>query len=279
MAGAPKSITVNVRTTDTVRDLKRSAARLTGRGISEDDIHISFRENVLQDYQQLQRYGMQSGTITLVPMQKLPSDGDDDQPDGITLADGSRSMVFCAAAVTSYNGNDGTITVKADKSRGDYDDLSFSTIRLSCESHRYYSRNDYAGFLLYGWENDNRKVVGDWWLNGKHCRSAYLCVQRTDTSEFHEFRNSNYPYTVHGGVYRSVFGKDSDVAKAVGEGFACMESKYKWVSGTFNANSDAYHDGQREISRLGKLCTEKILNKWKNGAPPGTTYWVKDLLG
>ncbi len=163
-----------------------------------------------------------------------------------------------------------------------YQNLEFRTIRLSCESHQYDPRKEhkYAGFILYGWENDCGEVLEDWHLNGKHCKSAYLVIQGSDSPDVKRYIGPA-PGQVHGAVYWNVFGKGSVVSRAVGEGFALVKGEYKWNSVTFNANSDAYHDGRREISALAKKCVKQIEDDWKCICGPcaGKTYYVKKLLG
>ena len=83
---------------------------------------------------------------------------------------------------------------------------------------------------------------------------------------------------VHGAVYWNVFGEGADVTRAVGEGFAYVNGECKWNSYTFNANSDAYHDGKRGISDLAKKCVSRIINDWRQTSQVGKTYSVKDLL-
>ncbi len=86
---------------------------------------------------------------------------------------------------------------------------------------------------------------------------------------------------MHGAVYWNVFGEGAVVSKAVGEGFAIVNEEYRWNSGTFNANDDAYHDGRAEISALAKKCVKQIEDDWKCICGPftGKTYSVKQLLG
>ena len=83
---------------------------------------------------------------------------------------------------------------------------------------------------------------------------------------------------IYGAVYWNVFGEGADVKKTVGEGFSFVDGECKWNSYTFNANSDAYHDGKRGISDLAKICVSKIINEWRETSQIGKTYSVKDLL-
>ena len=155
--------------------------------------------------------------------------------------------------------------------------LSFQTIRLSCESHPYSSGRSYAGFILYGLQSDG-EVLEEWWLNGKHCKNAYLVIQDTDSEAVKRYMAAGAPGMVHGAVYWNVFGEGADVTKAIGEGFSLLNGAYKWNSYTFNANSDTYHDGQRVISSQMKECVGKILDDWRCNSSLGKTYRVKELL-
>ena len=171
-----------------------------------------------------------------------------------------------------------TIVVRSTSSKDS--DLEFTTIRLSCESHAYNKKEEnYAGFILYGWrQNGNGKVLQDWWLNGKHCRNAYLVIQGTDSAGVKEMRRKGAPGQVHGAVYWNVFGEGADPGHAVGEGFALVGKDQKWNSWTFNGQSDAYHDGKKKISVAAQECVVKIMKDWKKTSKVGKTYTVEQLL-
>ena len=124
-------------------------------------------------------------------------------------------------------------------------------------------------------ESDGR-VLQEWWLNGKHCKSAYLVIQDTDSEEVVKYMNKA-PGQVHGAVYWNVFGEGADVTKAVGEGFSLLNETYRWNSFTFNAGSGIYHDGQRKISSVAEVCVQKILDNWISNSSLGKTYVVKEL--
>ena len=157
--------------------------------------------------------------------------------------------------------------------------LSFQTIRLSCESHPYSSGRNYAGFILYGLRESDGEVLEEWWLNGKHCKNAYLVIQDTGSEEVKRCIAAGAPGMVHGAVYWNVFGEGADVEKAVGEGFSLLNGTYKWNSYTFNDNrSDTYHDGQNVISSMMEECVRKILDDWRCNSSLGKTYRVKELL-
>ena len=178
------------------------------------------------------------------------------------------------AAIVTVNDSE-TIVVKS-RSLADSPDLTFKTIRLSCESHPYRPGRNYGGFILYGLESDGT-VLQDWWLNGKHCKSAYLVIQDTGSEEVKRYIGKA-PGQVHGAVYWNVFGKGADVEKAIGEGFSLKDNGYEWNSKTFNAKSDLYHDGKRNISNVMKMCVQQIWEDWRRKSAVGMTYSVKELL-
>ena len=161
-----------------------------------------------------------------------------------------------------------------------FPNLEFSSIRLSCESHIYNKKEkNYAGFILYGWQRDGEgEVLTDWRLNGKHCKSAYLVIQGTDSDGVQRMIREGAPGQVHGAVYWNVFGKDANPCFAVGEGFSLIGKHPKWNSMTFNGNSDAYHDGKREISVAAQECVTKIMKDWKKTSQVGKNYSVESLL-
>lgn len=265
-----KALVISVRNADTVEDMKVKYALATG--VSKNDIHISFREDILQDDDPLHKYGIPSGQLTLVSLGQREHlyRADDFGVEGM----GQIMKPICLAAATTESYDSETITVTSSRSKDP--DISFSTIRLSCESHLYESGKNFAGFILYGLEVEG-KVLQDWRLNGKHCKSAYFVVQSTDSDEVKRFIG-RAPGQVHGAVYWNVFGEGAVVSNAIGEGFALKGRKYKWNSVTFNANSDSYHDGRRVISRLAKKCVRKILDDWQLNSSLGKTYTVKQLL-
>ena len=274
-----KSLVLSVRDFDTFRQVKRRYAQLTG--LSESSFQISFRDTPMNDDDPLHKHGIATGDLALVSLGRGEgqhfADGHEVRPARLEseATVPHPHHVIAAAATTSYN--DETITVRS--SRPGYPDLSFSTIRLSCESDPYTrGERNYAGFILYGWEDEEGRMLTDWRLNGKHCRSAYLVVQSTDSPGVTKYREAEAPGVVHGAVYWNVFGTGSEVNKAVGEGFALMSHEYRWNSQTFNARPDCYHDTRREISGLAKKCVRNILDDWRKNSEVGKTYRVKDLL-
>lgn len=120
----------------------------------------------------------------------------------------------------------------------------------------------------------------EWWLNGKHCKSGYLVIQSTDSEGFRKCRAAR-PHgggIVHGAVYWNVFGQNSDETKAVGEGFSLQDGIYGWNSFTFNAGSNYYHDGRRQMSSVVKQCVKVVLDDWQHNSLLGKTYHVNELL-
>ena len=182
------------------------------------------------------------------------------------------------AANTRWHKESGSIVVTSTKS--EFPDLSFQTIRLSCASDPYRpGKDNYAGFILFGLKSD-RIVTQDWWLNGKHCKSAYLVIQDTDSEGVKRYIGKA-PGQVHGAVYWNVFGEGADVTKAIGEGFAWRNGELRLNSATFNIRKDsngAYHDGEKVISKEMEKCVGKILVDWRDHSSLGKTYKVKDLL-
>ncbi len=224
-------------------------------------------EEDLHNDHHIHKYGIPPGDLHLVSL------GQGQHPTT------KKKVVILAAATTKHPKHVDRIIVESHR-KPKYQNLEFQTIRLSCESHQYEPGKNYAGFILYGWENDSGDVLEDWHLNGKHCKSAYLVIQGSDSPDVKRYIGPA-PGQVHGAVYWNVFGKGAVASRAVGEGFALVNGEYKWNSWTFNANSDAYHDGSREISALAKKCVKQIEDDWKCICGPcaGKTYYVKKLLG
>lgn len=158
--------------------------------------------------------------------------------------------------------------------------LSFpQTIRLSCESHAYNSSSEsYAGFLIYGWKDSHGRVLSDWWLNGKHCKNAYLVVQSSESAEVNDCLRAEAPGGLQGAVYWSVFGKHSDMRRAVGEGFLYASKEVcDWSSSIFST-TDFISDNDGNASDMAMKCVQRILDDWRNTSQVGKIYSVKDLL-
>ena len=86
--------------------------------------------------------------------------------------------------------------------------------------------------VLYG-----RNGETDWYTaNGTHCKSGYVVIMRTDTSEFEDLQRrwADEPGRVHGIIYRKAFGESCKYENVVGEGFGIIDGKLKIFSGAFN---------------------------------------------
>ena len=242
-----KHLTISVLSTDTVHQVKRKCSQITG--IPVDDISINFSTKKLANSFSLHLYGIASGEMSLVSLGlKQDSDQNDNfdvDPEADRLyAAGYPVLRHSFAAITVAKPYDKSSTIYMESKKPGYPDLKFSTIRLSCDSYPYNSEeNEYGGFILYGWNDGEGGVKDDWYLNGKHCKSAYLIIQGIHSPGVQRCKNSDPspPGKVHGAVYWNVFGMGEDPSKAVGEGFSLRSGTYFWNSLTFNANSDAYH--------------------------------------
>lgn len=263
-SSCPKSLTVCVKDIETVFDLKRMYAQ--NMGVSETDVRIKFHEEELEDDQPLHSCGIRSGE--LLSLKYLDHPGS--VPQGINLA--------VRAVYEEYH--NGTITV-IPKNVSYHDPvLPFKTLRLSCHSDKFNSatNRNYAGIILYGCE-ENGRMTGDWRKANVHCKTGYVIIKGTDVGSVRYIMDHyNPPGVVHGAVYWSVFGINSDVNEVTGEGFACQDGRYKWNSGTFNAHGDAYHDGMSKISYYTQKCLTGIMNDWKKNSVVGVTYYVKDFF-
>ena len=54
--------------------------------------------------------------------------------------------------------------------------ISLKTIHISCASHNYQDGHNYAGFILYSYDNKT-----EWCVNSRHCKTGYLVIQDTDS--------------------------------------------------------------------------------------------------
>ena len=283
------SLTISVLSTDTVHQVKRKCSKITG--ISVDKISINFATKKLENGSPLHRYGIASGEMSLVSL-GLKDPEDSDHKDNFDVADEEKYRLYCNhgaypvlrhsfAATTVAKPYNKSSTIYIESEEPGYPDLKFHTIRLSCESHPYNSKEDeYGGFILYGWDDGDGGVKDDWYLNGKHCKGAYLVIQGIHSPGVQRCKNSDPspPGKVHGAVYWNVFGMGEDPCKAVGEGFSLRFGSYFWNSRTFNANSDVYHDGKKQMAVLTAECVKRILDDWKQHSACGKTYRVKELL-
>lgn len=154
------------------------------------------------------------------------------------------------------------------------------TIHISCQSDPYRgSRYKYGGIILYGQNGQD-----DWrTANGTHCKSGYIVIMRTDTTEFAELQSnwSKEPGKVHGIIYRKAFGESCKDVKVVGEGFAIMNGEFKTISGAFNPVDDGYHDSSWEMNPKSTHCVKKVVEWWISAGRNFVdcrNHKVKDLL-
>ena len=195
-------------------------------------------------------------------------------------------VVTTAPHGVDENGKVNEIKVYSNTKDINFPDLSFKTIRLSCETHRYDSNSNFAGFILYGWDSNppNGPVKTKWELGGKRCQGAYMVIQSTSSKDVKHQIDAGADGKVHGAVYWNVFGEE-DPHRAEGEGFSVdvlKDSKINnpWNSGVFNAHPDKYHVGKREISTLGRVLVNHIIQTWEKNSTTaiGRTYSVADIL-
>ena len=266
---------VSVEVSVTVEDLLCDFAVQTRT--RKEEYQIFFRGTPLENHKRLDQCGIKSGDLHLQPLGNEKALAVHDQRPRNPIA------VVPAEAVDKNGKMVSGIRITS-KEKPKYLDITFDTIRLSDASHAFSrDENHYAGFILYAWEDKDGVVKDEWWLNRRHCKSAYFVIQGTDSPNVKRYIGKA-PGKVHGAVYWNVFGEDEDVKKAVGEGFAFEYGKYKWNSTTFNANKDAYHDGIRQISDLAGKCVTGIIKDWKRISLRGQTSWmgktysVEDLL-
>lgn len=154
------------------------------------------------------------------------------------------------------------------------------TIHISCQSDPYRgSRYEYGGIILYGQNGQD-----DWrTANGTHCKSGYIVILRTDTTEFAELQSnwSEEPGKVHGIIYRKAFGESCKDVKVVGEGFGIMNGEFKTISGAFNPVDDGYHDSSCEMNPKSTHCVKKVVEWWISAGRNFVdcrNHKVKDLL-
>ena len=257
-----KYLAVSIKDSDTVEEVKRKYAGHTGT--SAERLSIAFCGEELENSQPLSKYEIRSGDLYLVSLGRI----------------NKRSLVACTRQPsTNDEGRVDAITVSSTQ-KPKCPDVKFKTIRLSCSSHTcgQQAMDAYAGFILYAWRDTHGRVLDDWWLNGKHCKSAYMVIQGTS----HDGKKNVDEDSRCRAVYWNVFGKEADVNMAIGEGFVYRNGKLEWNS-FFNKrdDSDAYCNAVREISALGKKCVQSILMDWKKGMASetlGTNFSVQQLL-
>lgn len=157
--------------------------------------------------------------------------------------------------------------------------FSVKTIHISCKSDIYLGPDHkYGGIILYG-----RNGETEWrTANGTHCKSGYVVIMRTDTSEFEELqRRWDEPGRVHGIIYRKAFGESCKYKNVVGEGFGIIDGKFKILSGAFNLakGNDLYHDDNVNMNPESAGCVGAVALAWKlQNFPKRQNYSVEELI-
>ena len=132
--------------------------------------------------------------------------------------------------------------------------FTVKTLHISCQSDKYTgSCHKYGGIIIYG-----RNGQKEWYTaNGTHCKSGYVVIMRTDTSEFKELQTrwSGEPGHVHGAIYKKAFGESCNDVNVIGEGFGIIDGEFKIVSSAFNeSHGDEYRDNSRDMNPESRRC-------------------------
>ena len=264
---------------ETIGQLKAALAKKIN--IDAENIHFIYKDQPLDDRYKLWEHGIEhKGHLHFVHVNR------DLLYSGHSHLDKLNFIVTTERHGVDSNGEKlEKVTIYSKIKSEQYPDLTFSSIRLSCESDPYKEGEDYGGFILYGWERStSTKVVSQWTLNGKRCQSAYMVIQNTNSQKVQYMKHMGAPGKIHGAIYWNVFGRNENPDKAEGEGFAVRMMKNNhvencWHSMVFNGHKDAYHEGKKEISVLGRVLVRNIIADWeKSGTRAiGKTYYVKDL--
>lgn len=120
-----------------------------------------------------------------------------------------------------------------------------------------------GGIILYAYDGKQ-----DWYLNGVHCKTGYIIIQKTDGLEERVKKKYNLNYLsgqVHGAVYASVFGRNIDV-KVLGSGFSYngkegKKKTWKWRSMSLN-KQDGFHVGNGKVTPIENKWVRKALENW-----------------
>ena len=121
---------------------------------------------------------------------------------------------ICAAANVEDHGDSFDVYPKR---RDEGPTFIVKTLHISCQSDTYRgSDHKYGGIIIYG-----RNGQTDWkTCNYTHCKSGYVVIKQTDTSEFKELQKKwKERGIVHGTIYRKAFGESCDDVTVIGEGF------------------------------------------------------------
>ena len=267
-------LSVTMRDSHSVRDLKQMYGK-THPGTSLDELVITYSGRVLENNDlSITRYGVPPGEYRLVSLGKS------------SAGDYVKLLIVYPESIKDSGGKVVSIRIRSLKPSVQCPDLEFGTVRLSCDSHSYTSsERQYAGFILYGWTDSDGYVKQDWRLGSKHCKSAYMVIQRSGkgAQPYEEEAKRAGLGQIHGAIYWNVFGKGQDPGRAVGEGFSVTIGRI-WgytfgdISGVFNSSDDAYHDSKRQMAELTKKCVKEIVYKWYYKQACGETFYVKDLM-
>lgn len=162
------------------------------------------------------------------------------------------------------------------------------TLHISSKSDTYCGKDrKYGGIIIYGLSSLRSSLPSrprEWHTaNGTHCKSGYVVIIQTDTSEFQELQNkwSSEPGRVHGVIYRKAFGESLNDVKAVGEGFGIIDDEFKITSGALNpARGDDYHDDSPLMNEDSARYVGALVKIWKDAGPnfpARQNYTVKEL--
>ena len=198
----------------------------------------------------------------------------------MALSKGEDWMKYCICARALANVRRGADGSSFDVyAVGSGPSFTVTTIHISCQSDTYRGSDcKYGGIIIYA-----RNAQTDWYTtNGTHCKSGYLVIKRTDTSEFEELEKKwQEPGIVHGTIYRKAFGESCNDVTVVGEGFGIMNGTFTIKSGAFNpAHGDNYHDSSDLMNKDSARYVEAVLNIWKSAGPnfpEEQNYSVKEL--
>ena len=176
---------------------------LSSTGKREEEHRIVFGGTLLENHKPLSEYGIESGDLHLLPLGYESAGIAVGTPESWRL-DSPRLQYTClaAATATAVTNNQGVVdairVISNEKPR--HPDITFKSIRLSCASHVFSGEESrYAGFILYAWEDEEGVVKDEWWLNGRHCKSAYFVIQGTDSPDVKRY-TGKAPGQVHGAV-------------------------------------------------------------------------------
>ncbi|XP_028399069.1 uncharacterized protein LOC114522552 [Dendronephthya gigantea] len=144
----------------------------------------------------------------------------------------------------------------------DKNEVSVTTMHISCKCDTYNDGHNYGGVIVYQYNGKSEWRTA----NNTHCKSGYIVIQDTDREDVKKWKNE--PGQVHGAVYRNAFGESVNDAEVVGEGFAIRNETFEMNSGVFNNPKDSpFHDRRRRMHELSEYCVRKIVESWANAGP------------